>query len=124
MIEELTGYVASQLSLTLGTNIFSRNFQEFSVDACCLYDGRFSPKGSDPAELVSREIIAEARGHSPGSVETLLKSVCDLLINRSELSIVGVSSHITITGSMPRLLPDKDDNGRFRYVAELVVTYK
>lgn len=124
MIEEFTEYVASELSLTLGTEIFSRKFKTFTGTACCLYDGRYSPVGTGPSALKTREIIAEGRAQSPADAETIVQRICDLLVNKSNINISGVSKYVTVTGSSPRLLDDMDDRKNHRYVAELVVTLK
>lgn len=124
MIQAFTEYVADQLSLTLGTNIFSRTFPELEGTLRCLYDGRYGGLGTDGAELTRKEIIAEARAKSPADAEEALRDICSLFLNKSNINIPNLSKYVTVTGSVPRQHPDKDDKNRFRYIAELVVTYK
>lgn len=124
MIQSFTEYVAGELSLTLGTDIFSRRFKTFTGTACCLYYGRYSPVGTEPAALVKREVIVEGRAESPADAEAITQSVCDLLINKSNIDIPGVSKYVTVTGSFPRELDEMDARKNYRYVAELVVTLK
>lgn len=126
MIKVLAEYIEDSLSgLTIGTNLFSGEFRETTADPiACVYEGRFSITGVDPAALNRVEVIVEGRGFGATAARELVDDICGILVNRANIPLDGVSKYVTITGGKARQMADRDEKKRLRFAATLVVTYK
>lgn len=125
MIDKLTDYIEDSLSgFTLGVNLFSGEFRSSVGTAACLYEGRFSTTGTDPAALNRVEVIVEGRAMTPAAGRAIVDDICALLVNRANIVVAGLSNNVTITGGKARQMADRDENKRLRFAATLVVTYK
>lgn len=121
MIQEITDYVATQLSKTVDTNIFSRELPDNCQDgSIVLYEGRYADITTDPNNLTRVEIIVDGISRSPATAEAAVRSVVSLLVNKAGITITGVGT-CSFTGKPPRYVGRLEQRRLYR--AELVVAY-